>query len=609
MKNFKGTLSFLIKYKNEIYIFLFINYILFFLIKTSKIPFFEFISNKKIPLLIYLFWAFQSFFVKKSLFIIIATIFFILMLLMLDFIICRYIFKFAEFLRKNDKYQNKINFIKSEYFVVLFLLIFSAVIRFGFLNAGLYHHDSFQTAMAVEKAVNEYRLYGIGGGRHGIVLVNSLFFYFLKTILGHETAEFTVNFTSALFGTLSVWVLYLLIKNLFNDRIIAFSSAILYSVTPVFLSVSTFAKEHTLEVFLALLSILILVIGMKKINYNLILLSGIIFSLLIFVRFPSVLIVFSMIFLIYKNTNANLRKLKAFSFFLAPFAVFAALYVLFSSNVLVNEAKSNFYPLSLENPNFLFNNFKYSVEGVTFSLTLAGLLLSLIGLALLFKDNRHLFYFLILLFIPLYVFYTASNTIAHRFFSLPLVPLIISLSYVIYSIRRKDSYAGTLILILLIIVFFMNIYPVIKFRHEFSAFKELAVMVNSNANPKDSVVILYGDDTPALNYYSKIPTKSCDYYQDKESLDKFLDSLNSLLMQNLKVYISGSCFGLGGSEERAFFMEQMNQNFKGSVVAEYISDDYHRGSIKPTIKKITMLRLYDKNSQKGYEITSLGVKL
>lgn len=608
MKNFKDILSFLAKHKNKIYVFLFANYILLFLVKTSKIAFFEFTSNKKLPLLVYLFWAVQSFLVKKSIFTIILTLFFILIFLVLNFIICCYIFKFAEFLRKSDKFQNKINLIKSEYLIVLFLLIFSAVIRFGFLNAGLYHHDSFQTAMAVEKTVEEHKLHGIGGGRQGIIAINSVFFLFFKAFFGHETAEFTVNFTSALFGTLSILVLYFLVKNLLNDGLIAFSSGMLYSATPIFLSVSTFAKEHTLDVFIALLSVLFLVIGLKKINYILILIAGLFLSSLIFVRFPSLLIIFSMVFLIYKNTNGYLRKLKAFSFFIAPFIISIALYSLFNFGVLANEARSNFYPLSLENMGFLFNNFKYSVSGIAFTLTVSGMILSAIGFWALFKENKKVFYFLMLLFVPLYFFYASSSTIAHRFFSLPIVALIVSLSYAICRIKKINHYAGTLALILFVTVFFMNIYPVIKLRHEFSAFKDLAFMVNANTNPQDSIVVLYGDDAPALNYYSKVPVMSCDYEPDSKMIGKFISRINEKVNSGFKVFISGACFGLGTFEERKLFRDLMDADFKGSIVAEYVSDDYHRGSIKPTIKKVSMIRLYALNNVKGDELTNLIIR-
>ncbi|MEK6984412.1 MAG: glycosyltransferase family 39 protein [Nanoarchaeota archaeon] len=608
----KNAWELLLKYRNQFYIFFLINYILFFLIKTAKIPFFEFTSNKKIALIAYLFWAFQSFLVKKSLLAKVLIFLIILAILILDIVICFYLSGLLNHFLNNQKIKNKLNFIKSDYFIVAFLLIFSGILRFGFLNKGLYHHDSFQIAVAAEKTVDELNLYGIGGGREGVVLINSLFFFLFKTFLGHKSAEFSVNFTSALFGTLAVGVLYFISKILTNSKFVGFTSSMLYSSTPIFLSVSTFAKEHTLDVFTALLSVLFLTIGLKKNSYYLISLSGLFLSFLIFIRFPSILIIFSSILLIYNFSKISKdsadNKLKAILFFIIPFIIVIALYFFLESSTLLNEAKSNFNSVSQNKVASLKLNFIYSIDGIIFSLTLLGFLFSIAGFILLFRENRAMFYFALLFFAPLSVFYLMSKTVAHRFFVLPLVPLAISLSYTLDYIKKKDFYLSIAVFILLVSAFFVRIHPIIKTRHEFSAFKDLANIVNANTNPYDSVIILYGDDTPALNYYSKTPTKSCDYEPDAKLLNNFVRNTQGLLDRNLKVFISGACFGLGSYEERMLFLEFMNNNFRGSMVAEYISDDYHRGSIKPTIKKISIVRLYKKGSQKGIELKSLDIK-
>ena len=597
--------------KNSIYLFLFFNYIILFLAKIKTLPLIRYQASKKLAILIFLFESFKEFLSKKAYLPLIQLVLVVLVYFVLVYLLSFGIIKIFNKIKRLKMLQDNANFIQSDYFIVLFLLMFSAAISFSYLNAGLFHHDSFQLAVAVEKTVDEMKLFGIGGGRQGIVLVNSFFFYFFKTIFGHQSAEFTVNFTSALFGALSIAVLYLLVRNIFNDRFIALSSSLIYSVTPIFLSVSTFAKEHTLDVFISLSSILILMIGLKKQNYLLILFSGLFFSFLIFVRFPSILLIFAVLTLIYNSAknDENLSGIKTYIFFIAPLIIIMGIYALFNSGTIFTEAKSNFNPLSIDNLRFvLFNNLNYSVDGIVFSLTLAGVFLALIGYILLFKENKRIFRFLLLFFIPLFVFYAISKTVAHRFFVLPLVALIIPFSYALNRIKKMDLFLGILLLILFVLVFFANIYPVIKFRHDFSAFRDLATMVDDNTNPQDSIVILYGDDTPALNYYSKTPAMSCYYYQGSQSLNDFIDKIRGLFRQGLKVYVSGACFGLGNGQEQANFLGKMVENFKGSIVAEYVSDDYHRGSIKPTIKKISMLRLYSKASARGTELSDLEIK-
>ncbi|MBI2660056.1 glycosyltransferase family 39 protein [Candidatus Woesearchaeota archaeon] len=600
-----------LKNKNQIYLALFLNYMVLFSFEIGNLSYRSFQPGENL--------AIFRFFLELSRYMVYNGLLLQFALLLMSAAVYLAFTCFISAVIVNavsrtiNKYPKLINCLKSKYFLIIFLIVFSGFIRFSFLNGGLFHHDSFQIAIAAEKTLEDWNLHGIGGGRHGIVIVDSIIFYFFKMVMGHESAEFAVNFGSALFGTLSIPILYLLLENLFENRFIAFSSGILYSVSPIFLSVSTFAKEHTLDVFVVLLSLLSLILGLKKANYALIFISGMLSSLLIFIRFPSLLAVFSALFLIIGFTQAeeNLHsrnKIKKMLAYLAPILILSSLYLVFESETLSNEVKSNFraMPSGIFGP-VLISALAYSVDTLVVSLTAAGLLLSIIGFVLLFMKKRRLFYFLVIFSIPLIIFYALSKTVSHRFFAVPVIAFIVALCYLIYLVVQREPYAGALILILLVSSSFFSIYPVIKFRHEFSAFKDLAKMVNDNTNPEDSIVILYGDDTIALNYYSKTPTKSCDFNPDVISIKSFAAQLNSLLNRGLKVYISGGCFGIGNQEEQALFLGIMGSNFKGSIVAEYTSDDYHRGAVKPIVKKISMLRLYSKKSQK-HELESLEIK-
>ena len=105
---------------------------------------------------------------------------------------------------------------KSGILVLLCLFLFSLILRLSFLNAGLFHHDSVQLAMAVEKSADEVIIHPVGGGRHGLVIVDTILFYFLSAFFGHSSAEFAVNFSSAFFGALAIPLLYLFAKEITN---------------------------------------------------------------------------------------------------------------------------------------------------------------------------------------------------------------------------------------------------------------------------------------------------------------------------------------------------------------------------------------------------------
>jgi len=267
--------------------------------------------------------------------------------------------------------QLKAIFIKasnSDKFVLIFILITSILIRFPFLNAGLFHHDSAQLAVAVEKLVNNGELQGIGGGRHGLVIADSVFFYVFKTILRHESAEFSVNFASAFFGVIAVLFLYLLAKELLNDRFTAFSSAMLYSVTPIFLSVSTFANSHSLSVFLVLLSFHFLIQSIKSNEKLSAAYSGIFIGASFLVRESNLLLLpaaFYLIFSCSKNLNGNFlsnEKRKIMLYYAAPIVIGALTLLLLINPILEQQVKRNF-------GTFVFNQITYSISGLQFTLT------------------------------------------------------------------------------------------------------------------------------------------------------------------------------------------------------------------------------------------------
>jgi predicted membrane-bound mannosyltransferase len=77
----------------------------------------------------------------------------------------------------------------------------------------------------------------------------------LNALFDLERADFTARLTNAIFGSLAVAVLFLLAHLLFDRIFAGLSAAILFSVSPVFLAVTTIAKVHGVELFFILTAI------------------------------------------------------------------------------------------------------------------------------------------------------------------------------------------------------------------------------------------------------------------------------------------------------------------------------------------------------------------
>ncbi|MBM4045998.1 MAG: hypothetical protein FJ279_12850, partial [Planctomycetes bacterium] len=175
---------------------------------------------------------------------------------------------------------------------VLFLASF--LVRRAWVNDGLFEHDSVKLAQAMEATYETGRLQPVEyfadkvGGRHGLVLVNLPLYAGYRAITGRVSSEHILLVSAALFGSLAVCLLYLIVERLrfgvpplggvpearlkaeLQTRRLkaelptglpttaAFGAGLMFSASPIFLSVSTGAKDHALSAFLAALAMSLL---------------------------------------------------------------------------------------------------------------------------------------------------------------------------------------------------------------------------------------------------------------------------------------------------------------------------------------------------------------
>jgi len=151
---------------------------------------------------------------------------FILLLIAITYIIIKKTARINEniliFFRKIDSFLDKILNVKQIY-ILSFLFLLTFLMRLIYINDGLLHHDSIQTALATEKTVETGTLHGITGNRYGYILINVIAYLIPHFIFNIQSAELIVTIVTILFASLSVIVIYLISKELFNNKYIAFS--------------------------------------------------------------------------------------------------------------------------------------------------------------------------------------------------------------------------------------------------------------------------------------------------------------------------------------------------------------------------------------------------
>ena len=92
------------------------------------------------------------------------------------------------------------------FLILLFLVSF--FLRVGYMNAGLFHHDSVQLARAIETTAKTFVPQEAVGGRLGVILIYTLPYLF------YNNTYIVATLMTILFGALSVCVLFFVVYEL-----------------------------------------------------------------------------------------------------------------------------------------------------------------------------------------------------------------------------------------------------------------------------------------------------------------------------------------------------------------------------------------------------------
>jgi len=128
-----------------------------------------------------------------------------------------------------------------------FLFVLSLALRLYYLNDGLFLYDSVVLAQAVQDTLDTGTLHGQINGRHGSVFIGLIAHWPDRWLTGETSAERALLHANAVFAAAAVPALFLLGRHLLRDHGAAFVAALLFSLSPIYLSVTTWAKPHGLE--------------------------------------------------------------------------------------------------------------------------------------------------------------------------------------------------------------------------------------------------------------------------------------------------------------------------------------------------------------------------
>ena len=469
----------------------------------------------------------------------------------------------------HDALNDRLNLNLPVPWAVLLLFLISLVFRLVFINKGFFHHDAILLIDAVEQSVSQRTLVPFLDGRYALVAFH-VPFYLLFRAMGLPV-DLSFNILTAVLASISVVLLYLLAKELSDDCFSAVAAALLLSFTPVYFSVSTHTMAHPLSVCFVLLAFYLLLLGERRSSGALYGGASIALLLGISTRFPNILLIPSFL-LVYFNPAIDGFRLRIHRdkyarhavFLGVPLAVGLALIYFVQKDALMAKAGYDAF-LGPFSPTL-----QLGLKNILTNIGMVGCVLATLGAVLSFREKKPgCSAALLLWFVVMLLFYGNVRTYADRFYAIifPLIALYIALA--LKWGARYSRIAGVLVLLYLTTSMFLNIYPVVKDRHDFSGEKEYALWLARQTEP--NAVVISMDDSVFVRYYGR--RRTIDHPQGSVELaEEWAGEIKAYLREGVPVYLmeSGLAYDPGQIIEQTLY-KHFNLIYRG----EHRTEDYH----------------------------------
>jgi 4-amino-4-deoxy-L-arabinose transferase-like glycosyltransferase len=496
--------------------------------------------------------------------------------------------------------------IKS-YLIPCVLFLLSLFLRLSLISKGPYHLDCLNLAVLAEKTLETHSLQFQFGSGYPLTILLGAFFIFISRIFSQNDPVIAVNLMSVVFSSLSIPAIYFIAHKLF-DRTTACLSAIMFSVTPIFLSISVYGKSHTPSIFFLLISIYFLLSSLDTHNRKILLISGIFMGFMGAARLQdAMLMILPMSFLSIFGTDQRTRLspkeeiVKRLAIF---WGIALSVILLFHLPYLMAKHQSSYTQNILTFwQDGMIKNFKgffssslvLSLIFMTLTLTEIGLAAAMIGLVFLAKKSPRIFFFFLLwITVPL-LFYGNLYSTVPRFLAFLLPPLIMAQGYVFAKLTKINfTFRLTSLIVYFTIILLLSpfISP-LSIRHSHSFLPDYVRWVAGKV--EHNAYLITTDDQPFYKYYSGVNTLGRPLSStplDNTDLEVFKQTLDNLLANDTPVYITS--VGLFTYDADKKFSSFIRNNYALEAVGEEVYEDWHRGILRQFIFYNQLVRIRKK---------------
>jgi len=490
-------------------------------------------------------------------------------------------------------------------FLIPFLLfLFSLVLRLSLISKGPFSSDCLGLAITSETLLNNHQLNYLSGSGLPMTIILGAFFVWITKLFSIHDPVFAVNLMSVFFSSLCVSANYCFTRKLLNKEAALFSSGLL-SVYPIFIAISVFGNSHAPALFFLLAGLTALLTYQETQKKHYLILSAVCLGLMGAARLQDMAIIIiplSYLFFI-QNKKAggiqwSLSTAKSLAVFwsIALLTVFMFYIPAFLKQSSFDFSQSFHYQIIESFRGFLSPLLQTSLRYLASSFTPLGCLLVIFGFLFLLRKEPLKFWFFMLWFVFPFFFFGNLGFRVPRFFAVAALPLIIAQGYILSVFLRQKTIArfcSLFIFNLLVFLTFQNIHPILKFRHDNELLPDFYRWVAQITSPE--AVIIERDNGLFIEYYGHQralnPPLSL-YSYDPQQLGLFKQDIDKALDHGIPVYITGS--GLLGHNQRAEFLDFMNNHYQFVLIGWNLIEDWHLGCLKNDIGFIRLFKLVNR---------------
>jgi hypothetical protein len=441
--------------------------------------------------------------------------------------------------------------------IALGLAAIALILRLILLNAGLWYTDAVIAAQAAESTYQTLRIHYMHAvGYPGNVITIALLYAPFKLIAGASNAESATLFSSYFSASLSIGLLYLLVKRISGSTFAALSASLVLNALPVYLSTSTFGMSHQLAVFFLLLSFYLAALASESKDRRLLALASMSLGWAAAIRLESLQMLPLMALFYWRkelplsvSTKGGYLEMKWRQ---TKDALLGDLIYLIAPMTLL--LLIPYVPMLRENGmNTIIGAYEYNkwlgfwvpgltemvIGWVTISMTKLGWILAALGLVALFlRKDKHLFA-IMLLWCFYFLVLANTATVEDRHTIPALAGLTVSIGFgleLLYARVHKLVAVGVLLILLYMML--STAYPILKYRTTFCGPKAFAYTLRDSIE-KNSVVIAI-DETPHLQYYGGIDTIGYPIDGDMAKINKSMRELSGYLQNGTNLYMVSS---------------------------------------------------------------------